>query len=229
MIAFFCVRIVHLQTLYTLSSCGRHLPFYCISLFDGDSTDVHRIKISSYRLCIAFSPGILRLYFRKRLEELSSMITGECENGYEVPVDSGVCFTHRSDMASRAGAMEVEKVCDQSVTLKNNELIKNIGKLVRDLRSLGFTSVTEDAYASAIFSLLKVCTLLPFRVHIVFIVWLMHFRSLHCCSCFDCRLKFNIWLEMTTEVLFWTPLKNGFRFVSLCIHIKLDVPLLFPT
>jgi hypothetical protein len=36
-------------------------------------------------------------------------------------------------------------------------LVKNIGKIVRDLRCLGFTSVTEDAYSSAIIWLLKVC------------------------------------------------------------------------
>lgn len=37
-----------------------------------------------------------------------------------------------------------------------NKLVKNIGKVVRDLRSLGFISMAEDAYASAIFLLLKV-------------------------------------------------------------------------
>ncbi|CAA6665214.1 unnamed protein product [Spirodela intermedia] len=118
----------------------------------------HQLMVSSVLHSTLPQPflGILRLYFRKILEELSSLITGECEDGYEASVDSGVGFTCKSDMASRAGAMEIEEVYDQSVTLKNNELIKNIGKLVRDLRSLGFTSVTEDAYASAIFSLLKI-------------------------------------------------------------------------
>lgn len=36
-------------------------------------------------------------------------------------------------------------------------LVKNIGKVVRDLRCLGFTSMTEDAYSSATIWLLKVC------------------------------------------------------------------------
>ncbi|KAL5973077.1 anaphase-promoting complex subunit 2 [Asimina triloba] len=38
---------------------------------------------------------------------------------------------------------------------KKNVLVRNIGKVVLELRSLGFTSMTEDAYASAIFLLLK--------------------------------------------------------------------------
>lgn len=39
---------------------------------------------------------------------------------------------------------------------RHDELVKNIGKVVRDLRSIGFTSLAENAYASAIFLLLKV-------------------------------------------------------------------------
>lgn len=46
---------------------------------------------------------------------------------------------------------------------ENNKLVKNIGKVVRDLRNLGFTSMTDDAYASAIFLLLKVELRFPFR------------------------------------------------------------------
>lgn len=38
----------------------------------------------------------------------------------------------------------------------DNKLVRNIGMVVHNLRNLGFTSMTEDAYASAIFLLLKV-------------------------------------------------------------------------
>ncbi|KAG5003141.1 hypothetical protein JHK86_027280 [Glycine max] len=38
---------------------------------------------------------------------------------------------------------------------ENSRLVKNIGKVVLDLRNLGFTSMAEDAYSSAIFLLLK--------------------------------------------------------------------------
>jgi anaphase-promoting complex subunit 2 len=37
-----------------------------------------------------------------------------------------------------------------------NGLVMQIGKVVSDLRSLGFTSMAEDAYSFAIFLLLKV-------------------------------------------------------------------------
>ena len=56
----------------------------------------------------------------------------------------------------RNGAMDIDEFSLQGKLTENNNLVKNIGKVVRDLRSLGFTSMTEDAYASAIFLLLKV-------------------------------------------------------------------------
>ncbi|XP_072960553.1 anaphase-promoting complex subunit 2 isoform X2 [Typha angustifolia] len=72
-------------------------------------------------------PEILRIYFRKKLEELNTMMGGDHEEEHHFPTAISNC----------------------------NNLVKNIGKVVRDLRSLGFTSMTEDAYASAIFLLLK--------------------------------------------------------------------------
>ena len=59
-------------------------------------------------------------------------------------------------MLHRNGAMDIDEFSLQGKLTENNNLVKNIGKVVRDLRSLGFTSMTEDAYASAIFLLLKV-------------------------------------------------------------------------
>lgn len=59
-------------------------------------------------------------------------------------------------MLQRNGAMDIDEFSLQGKLTENNNLVKNIGKVVRDLRSLGFTSMTEDAYASAIFLLLKV-------------------------------------------------------------------------
>ncbi|AQK66847.1 Anaphase-promoting complex subunit 2 [Zea mays] len=44
---------------------------------------------------------------------------------------------------------------DGSEVSENSSLVKNIGKVVRDLRCIGFTSMTEDAYSSAIIWLLK--------------------------------------------------------------------------
>ncbi|CAN0923592.1 Anaphase-promoting complex subunit 2 [Linum grandiflorum] len=55
----------------------------------------------------------------------------------------------------KSGAMDVDESSPMGKFTENNKLVKNIGKVVRRLRSLGFTSMTEDAYASAIFLLLK--------------------------------------------------------------------------
>lgn len=63
----------------------------------------------------------------------------------------------------RTGEMDIDESYNHGFSEKN-KLVKHIGKVVRDLRSLGFTSMTENAYASAIFSLLKVCT--PFIMHV---------------------------------------------------------------
>lgn len=54
------------------------------------------------------------------------------------------------------GEMDIDPYYNGSNFAKNNLLVNNIGKVVRDLRSLGFTSMTEDAYASSILLLLKV-------------------------------------------------------------------------
>ncbi|KAL3631183.1 anaphase-promoting complex subunit 2 [Castilleja foliolosa] len=73
-------------------------------------------------------PDVLHWYFKRRLEELSEIMAASCEYD-QMDIDGPV--------------------------LGNNKLIRKIGEVVRDLRSLGFTSLAEDAYASAIFLLLK--------------------------------------------------------------------------
>ncbi|KAJ0230885.1 Anaphase-promoting complex subunit 2 [Hirschfeldia incana] len=79
-------------------------------------------------------PEILHWYFKEKLEDLSAIMdeddTEELESdGMDLDVDEGYS--------------------------RHDELVKNIGKVVRDLRSIGFTSIAENAYASAIFLLLK--------------------------------------------------------------------------
>ncbi|KAF8399507.1 hypothetical protein HHK36_015374 [Tetracentron sinense] len=61
----------------------------------------------------------------------------------------------KSKFSCRTGEMDVDESYHKRKFSENNKLVKKIGKVVRDLRSLGFTSLTEDAYASAIFLLLK--------------------------------------------------------------------------
>ncbi|XP_020111504.1 anaphase-promoting complex subunit 2 isoform X2 [Ananas comosus] len=79
-------------------------------------------------------PEVLRVYFKKKLEELNSMMSGDF---------------------IRSCSMDIDESYHERTFSGSNNLVKNIGKAVSELRSLGFTSMTEDAYASAIFSLLK--------------------------------------------------------------------------
>lgn len=60
----------------------------------------------------------------------------------------------RSNASAWHSKMEID---DQETVISDSSIVvKNIGKVVRDLRCLGFTSITEDAYSSAIIWLLKV-------------------------------------------------------------------------
>lgn len=90
---------------------------------------------------------ILHWYFKEKLEELSA-IMNEDDTQQQLDTD-GMDLDDK--LRSKNGEMDV----DQGFS-RHDELVKNIGKVVRDLRSIGFTSMAENAYASAIFLLLKV-------------------------------------------------------------------------
>ncbi|XP_058096381.1 anaphase-promoting complex subunit 2 [Magnolia sinica] len=100
-------------------------------------------------------PEILRLYFKERLEELSTMMAGQDEDGCETQFKGGINLDKSSKLFSGIDEGDFVESHHETNSAKNNILVKNIGKVVRDLRSLGFTSMTEDAYASAVFLLLK--------------------------------------------------------------------------
>ncbi|KAF6148181.1 hypothetical protein GIB67_011956 [Kingdonia uniflora] len=118
------------------------------------STDVEKHRLlASYRLVVssvlmASLPShfheILHLYFKERLEDLSTIVAREYEDASGPQVKNDMDLDERIDLATHRIKFS-----------ENHKLVKNIGKVVRDLRSLGFTSMTEDAYASAIFLLLK--------------------------------------------------------------------------
>ncbi|PIN13292.1 Anaphase-promoting complex (APC), subunit 2 [Handroanthus impetiginosus] len=91
-------------------------------------------------------PDVLHWYFKGRLEELSAMTATGCDYDNKLHVDDGM------DLDCKTGEMDIDGT---HTILGNNKLVRNIGEVVRDLRSLGFTSIAEDAYASAIFLLLK--------------------------------------------------------------------------
>ncbi|XP_042501662.1 anaphase-promoting complex subunit 2 isoform X2 [Macadamia integrifolia] len=126
------------------------------------NADMERLHlISRYRLMVSSVlmtslprcfPGILRIYFKERLEELSTIMSGDYENDADI---DAMDLDGTLKNSSRANEMDIDESNHRRKFSENSKLVKNIGKVVRDLRTLGFTSMTEDAYASAIFILLK--------------------------------------------------------------------------
>ena len=82
-------------------------------------------------------------------------MAGEYEDDNESDDKDDMDLDEKNKVSYR-GEMDIDECYQRRKFLENNKLVKNIGKVVRDLRNLGFTSMTEDAYASAIFLLLKV-------------------------------------------------------------------------
>ncbi|KMT07021.1 hypothetical protein BVRB_6g153520 [Beta vulgaris subsp. vulgaris] len=131
-------------------------------LANKDNSDTARVYLlSKYQLMVSSVlmaslprqfPAILHQYFKRRLEELSTVMDGGCEeelHDKEMDVDG------KRNSISEVGEMDIDEHYNRKKLSENSLLVKNIGKVVQDLRSLGFTSMTEDAYASAIFMLLK--------------------------------------------------------------------------
>ncbi|KAJ0095798.1 hypothetical protein Patl1_15983 [Pistacia atlantica] len=98
-------------------------------------------------------PEILHRYFKGKLEELSRIMDGDLEGKNEFQDKDNMDLDEKGK--HRTGEMDIDESYNHGKFSEKNKLVKHIGKVVRDLRSLGFTSMTENAYASAIFSLLK--------------------------------------------------------------------------
>lgn len=62
----------------------------------------------------------------------------------------------KGKLTFQSGDMDIDGQNHRRRFSDNNKLVKSIGIVVNDLRNLGLTSMAEDAYASAIFLLLKV-------------------------------------------------------------------------
>lgn len=99
---------------------------------------------------------ILHWYFKGRLEELNTSLDEEYQDLDRLQDDEDMDLDSKEKFFNEKSDMGSDKSYPQGKLLENNNLVKNIGKVVHDLRSLGFTSLAEDAYASAIFMLLKV-------------------------------------------------------------------------
>ncbi|XP_021747051.1 anaphase-promoting complex subunit 2-like isoform X1 [Chenopodium quinoa] len=127
------------------------------------SSDAERVYLlSNYKLMVSSVlmasiprqfPAILNQYFKRRLEELSTLMDGGFQ---EVLHDKeNMDLDEKRKSFSGVGEMDIDEHHNRKKLSENSLLVKNIGKVVQDLRSFGFTSMTEDAYASAIFLLLK--------------------------------------------------------------------------
>ncbi|URD73047.1 Anaphase promoting complex (APC) subunit 2 [Musa troglodytarum] len=82
------------------------------------------------------------------------MAVGHEEDGCEFQFNN-IGLGQPSQRPIGVGEMDIDTSYHGSTFVKNNTLVNNIGKVVCDLRNLGFTSMTEDAYASSILLLLK--------------------------------------------------------------------------
>lgn len=105
---------------------------------------------------------LLHWYFKGKLEELSAIMAGELNEDYKFQCKDDMELDGKGRISCKSGQKDFNE-CYQLEKFSNiHKLVKSIGKVVLDLRNLGFTSMAEDAYASAIFSLLKVNVPLPY-------------------------------------------------------------------
>ncbi|KAK9277366.1 hypothetical protein L1049_006908 [Liquidambar formosana] len=148
------LMLVHaLQSYKDYISEGRH---------NSDAERVH--FVSKFQLIVSsvlmaslprHFPEMLHWYFKGRLEELSTIMAGEFDNDNGSQDKDDMDLDDKSKISYRTGEMDIDECYHQRKFSENTKLVKNIGKVVRDLRGIGFTSMAEDAYASAIFWLLK--------------------------------------------------------------------------
>jgi hypothetical protein len=103
----------------------------------------------------------LNFYFKKKLEELNNVLAGSDDSDQLSNHD----LVQTSDTSAWNSVMDIND--QETVISESSCLVKNIGKVVRGLRCLGFTSMAEDAYSSAIIWLLKV-RILSYPLHLLF-------------------------------------------------------------
>lgn len=147
------LMLIHALQLHEESIADRKMK---IQEYQSCLTSRYQLMVSSILLATLpmHFPEILRLYFKGKLEELSNMIDVHHEEDacqFQLDNDSLRQQNHR---LISVGEMDIDTHC-HGCNHNKDIMVNNIGKVVRDLRSLGFTSITEDAYASSILLLLK--------------------------------------------------------------------------
>lgn len=141
---------------------------------------------------------ILHWYFKRRLEELSTIMDGEFHDDVSQNKD-GMDLDEKGKTCNKVGEMDVDECYNNHRFSENSRLVKNIGKVVLDLRSLGFTSMAEDAYASAIFLLLKVSMFMKFKI------WFFQFSSVSFYQfcfhlCVASLFEYNLWMTFVSHL-----------------------------
>ncbi|EPS70303.1 hypothetical protein M569_04456, partial [Genlisea aurea] len=152
-------------------SCGKQYLERCLLMLvhhiqackDSESEEQQanseNFLISKFRLIVSsvllanlprYFPDILRWYFKGRLEEINAVVASGSEDEVSLNTDD------KMNLDFQYGKMmTVDGHHQCGVILGNEKLVKNVGEVIFDLRNLGFTSLAEDAYASAMFLLLK--------------------------------------------------------------------------
>lgn len=83
-------------------------------------------------------------------------MAGEFNDNSEFQGKDDMDLDDKNKQSFKSGQMDIDESCREDKFSENNKLVRNIGKVVNSLRNIGFTSMAENAYASAIFLLLKV-------------------------------------------------------------------------
>ena len=89
----------------------------------------------------------------------------------DIPLSNAMDLDEKVKICNNDGEMDVDVCYSDCRFSENSKMVNSIGKVVLDLKSLGFTSMAEDAYASAIFLLLKVSLFMKFKI------WIFRFSS----------------------------------------------------
>ncbi|XP_057859859.1 anaphase-promoting complex subunit 2 isoform X2 [Cryptomeria japonica] len=142
---------------HTLQSCTES-TFLRIPKVTGYGADIlsrYQSMVSSVLLTT------LPKHFSARLEEFTEAVEKKTdETNQRDSIEDNEMETIQNSSSGLIDEMEVDdanepETCGEYGEVISKTWISKVGHIVHNLRELGFSSMTEDAYASAIFSLLK--------------------------------------------------------------------------
>ncbi|KAH9321998.1 hypothetical protein KI387_016637, partial [Taxus chinensis] len=150
---------------HTLQSCteSTFLRIPKVKAYGADLLLRYQSMVSSLLLTTLprHFPEILHLYFKARLEEFTESVEKKTEETNQGDsTEDNEMETIQNGSSGLIDEMEVDdsnesETCSEYCEVIDKGWISKVGRVMHNLRELGFTSMTEEAYASAIFSLLK--------------------------------------------------------------------------